>query len=109
MKILHYLTGILCTFSLILVLLISSFEWAVYGDMGYFEREYRKYDVLEDVRMEMDDLMEVTREMMDYLRGDREDLHIQTTIAGESREFFNHPKEERTKAFLKTIRGEDWN
>ena len=27
----------------------------------------------------------------------------------ESREFFNHPKEERTKAFLKTIRGEDWN
>lgn len=26
----------------------------------------------------------------------------------ESREFFSHPKEERTKAFLKTIRGEDW-
>ncbi len=27
----------------------------------------------------------------------------------ESREFFSHPKEERTKAFLKTIRGEDWS
>lgn len=89
MKVIQYLTGILCTFSLILVLLISSFELAVYGDMGYFEREYTKYGVLQDVHMEMEDLMKVTREMMDYLRGDREDLHIPTVVGGERREFFN--------------------
>lgn len=89
MKIIQYLTGILCTFSLILVLLISSFELAVYGDMGYFEREYTKYDVLKNVHMEMNDLMDVTREMMDYLRGDRENLHVPTMVGGERREFFN--------------------
>lgn len=34
--------------------------------------------------MTMEDLLEVTDEMMDYLRGDREDLHVMTVMDGQS-------------------------
>ncbi len=44
----------------------------------------------------MDDIMDVTREMMKYLRGNREDLVVYTTIDGEEREFFN----DREKAHM---------
>lgn len=58
-----------------------------YWTPGYYEHEYSKYNVTEAVRMEMDDLLEVTDEMMAYLRGNREDLHVDTIVNGEPREF----------------------
>ena len=33
----------------------------------------------------MDDVMHVTREMMAYLRGDRETLEVYTTVEGKNR------------------------
>ena len=44
--------------------------------------------------MEMNSLLYVTEEMMDYLRGDRKDLNIQVPINGRIQEFFNE-KEKR--------------
>lgn len=81
--------GILCAFCLMIVFLTTSVEAVVYWTPGYFEKEYTKYQVAETVQMEMDDLLEVTDEMMDYLRGDRADLHVPTVVNGEPREFFN--------------------
>ena len=101
MKALRYFLGIVCSLAVLVTLLISSVELAVYGDFGYFEKEYAKYGVLDDVHMEMDDLMDVTREMMAYLRGDREDLHVMTVVGGEPREFFN----EREIAHMEDVRG----
>lgn len=101
MKALHYFLGILCGFALMITLLITSVEAVCYWNPGYFEKEYAKYNVLEDVQMEMDDLLEVTEEMMDYLKGDREDLHIPTIVNGEPREFFN----EREIAHMVDVRG----
>ncbi len=89
MKTIHYFLGILFGFALMITLFITSIEAVCYWYPGYFEKEYTKYNVLEDVRMEMDDLLEVTEEMMDYLRGDREDLHVPTIIDGKPGEFFN--------------------
>lgn len=89
MKKLHYFLGILCGFALMMTLFITSIEAVCYWNPGYYEKEYAKYNVLEDVQMEMDDLLEVTEEMMDYLRGDREDLHVPTIVNGEPRDFFN--------------------
>lgn len=51
--------------------------------------------------MEMDDLLEVTDEMMAYLRGNREDLHVDTIVNGEPREFFNA----REIAHMEDVRG----
>ena len=80
MKILQRLAGGLAVLSVILVLLITAIEIAAYSDFGYYEREYGRLGVLNDVPMELEDLMDVTQEMLSYLRGGREDLNVETVI-----------------------------
>ena len=53
MKKLHWFLGILCSFSLIVILLISSFEAAMYADFGFYEKEYEKYDVLPELDLSL--------------------------------------------------------
>ena len=94
--------GIFCALALMLIWLITSVEIVTYGIPGYYEKEYTKYHVLDDrgIDMTMKDLLQVTDEMMAYLRGNREDLHVMTVIGGESREFFN----EREIAHMEDVR-----
>lgn len=94
MKTFYHALGLAAAFCVTFVVLITSVEAVVYFDSGFFEKEYTKYNVLESVHMEMDDLLYVTDEMMDYLKGDREDLVVNTIVDGEEREFFNE-KEKR--------------
>ena len=102
MKYLHRTAGIITAFCLMIILFITSVEAVVYWTPGYFEKEYAKFNVLDSLpSMTMDDLLHVTDEMMDYLRGDRDDLHVTTTMGGEQREFFN----EREIAHMEDVRG----
>lgn len=101
MKVIRGILSGLFAFAFIMILLISSFEIAAYSDFGWYEKEYEKYDVLSDLEMEMEDAMSVTREMMAYLRGDRANLIVNTTVAGQEREFFNN----REKAHMKDVQG----
>lgn len=101
MKLLHQFLGILCAFCLMIIFLFTSVEAVAYWTPGYYEKEYAKYNVTEDVRMDMEDLLYVTDEMMDYLRGEREDLHVPTVVNGAKREFFN----EREIAHMEDVRG----
>ena len=101
MKIFCNFLGVLCAFCLMFILLVTSVEAVVYWTPGYFEKEYTKYNVAAAVDMEMDDLLEVTDEMMAYLKGDREDLHVPTIVGGEEREFFN----EREIAHMEDVQG----
>lgn len=89
MKCLYHAMGLAAAFCLLFVVLITSVEAVVYWNTGYFEEKYRKYEVLEQVHMEMDDLLYVTEEMMAYLKGAREDLDILTVVDGKERPFFN--------------------
>lgn len=89
MKIMRYVTGIAAGIAAVMILLMTAFEIAMYSDFGYYEKEYEKYDVLSDLDMEMDDVMYVTEEMMAYLRGNREELSVITTVEGEEQDFFN--------------------
>ena len=72
-----------------MILLITAFEAAMYLDFSYYQKEYEKYNVLEDLDMEMEDVMYVTEEMMAYLRGEREELRVITTVDGVRQDFFN--------------------
>jgi len=101
MKVVHYALGMIFTFCLIITLLITSVEAVTYWTPGYYEKEYAKYNVTASVRMEMDDLLDVTHEMMAYLRGNRKDLHVPTIVDGQPREFFN----EREIAHMEDVRG----
>ena len=95
MKYLHRTAGIVTAFCLMIILFITSVEAVVYWTPGYFEKEYTKYNVLDSLpSMTMDDLLHVTDEMMDYLKGDRENLNVEAVIGGVQREFFN-AKEKR--------------
>lgn len=89
MKILHRLAGIFLSFALLIILLITAFETAMYSDYGVYRKEYEKYDVLSDLGMTMEDVMYVTGEMMEYLRGNREELSVVTTVEGREQDFFN--------------------
>ncbi len=82
--------GIVVGIALILILLITSIEAVVYWMPGYFQKEYEKHQVLQDVGMEMDQLLQVTDHMMAYLRGQEEELQISATIDGcQGMLFFN--------------------
>lgn len=89
MKVVHWVIGMIFSFSLIAALLFTSCEIAIYSDFDVYEREYEKYDVLSELDMTMDDAMHVTHEMMDYLRGDRETLSVVTDVDGKRQDFFN--------------------
>ncbi len=89
MKKIHWFAGIILGFSIIAALLITSFEIAMYSDFDVYRQEYEKYDVLSDLDMTMDDVMYVTHEMMDYLRGEGDTLSVMTTVEGKEQDFFN--------------------
>ena len=86
---LRWISGVAASAAAVVILLISSFQAAMYLDFGVYEREYTKYQVLKALDMEMEDAMYVTREMMAYLKGDRERLSVVTTVEGVRQDFFN--------------------
>ncbi|MDD3403027.1 MAG: TIGR01906 family membrane protein [Hespellia sp.] len=90
MKRFQWILGVTASIAFIFVMLITSFEIAAYSDFGWYQKEYEKYNVTRDLTMEIGDVMDVTHEMMSYLRGDRENLVVYTTINKvENQEFFN--------------------
>ena len=93
--------GLVAAMAMIVAMLITSFEIAIYSDYGWYQKEYEKYQVLDDLEMEMQDVMDVTEEMMAYLRGDRKNLEVKTVIAGEEGMFFN----EREKLHMEDVQG----
>ncbi len=101
MKKLHWCAGIILGFSIIAALLITSFEIAMYSDFDVYQKEYEKYDVLADLDMTMDDVMYVTHEMMDYLRGEGDTLSVITTVEGREQDFFN----EQDRFHMGEVRG----
>lgn len=99
---LHRLFALCIGFCLMITVFITSIEAVCYWNPGYFEREYTKYQVLNDLpEMTMEDLLTVTDEMMSYLKGNRKDLHVWTTMGNEQREFFT----EREIAHMEDVRG----
>ena len=94
--------SLLFSLTMMLCLLLTAAEILLYRTPSWFEKEYDKYMVLEDVRgeMSMESALQVTEEMMDYLKGDRKNLTVMTTIDGKQQEFFSN----REKAHLKDCR-----
>lgn len=100
MKILQRGLAIIISITAIMILLITAFEIGAYTDYGWYERSYEKYGVLDDLEMQMEDVIHVTKEMMTYLRGNRADLVVETNVDGEVREFFN----DREKAHMVDVK-----
>lgn len=67
--------GVIASVMMIFICLITGFEAAAYGDYGFYEKEYEKY--------------QVTKYMMSYLKGKEDVLSIETTVEGKTQDFFN--------------------
>lgn len=75
--------------ALTIVIFVTGAQLAIYSNINYYQKEYEKYQVVEDLDMKIEDVMIVTCEMLDYLVDKRADLDIETTVNGEVREFFS--------------------
>lgn len=91
MKQIQKISAVIMMFLLIGVLLLTSFQAAIYGDSQYrfYEREYEKYQVADSLDMTMDNIMDVTDQMMAYLIGKKAELSVITDVDGETQDFFN--------------------
>ena len=91
MKQTQKISAVIMMFLLIGVLLLTSFQVAIYGDGQYrfYEREYKKYQVADSLNMTMDNIMDVTDQMMAYLIGNKAELSVITDVDGETQDFFN--------------------
>lgn len=103
-KLIAYSLGILSSIALMIILLISSIEILCYHIPGYFKYEYEKYKVYENVNMDIDELMNVSNQMMDYLRDKRENLHdISANINGKEDILFFNEREVAHMADVKAL------
>ena len=89
MKYLHWGLGLLASFAAVPAILITAFQIGAYGDFSFYEKEYVKYQVTEELDMKLEDVMDVTHQMMDYLIGEKEELSVITDVDGREQDFFN--------------------
>lgn len=90
-KNIHLAAAVSAMFFIVVSLLLTSFQIAVYIDPDYrfYEKEYVKYNVTESLQMSLEDVMDVTEYMMDYLIGREGELSVETEVDGKSQDFFN--------------------
>ncbi len=69
MKVIHILASIFCLIALLVVMLISSVDIAVYGNRGYFQKEYQKYDVLKNINMNEREIAHMEDVKVLFLKG----------------------------------------
>jgi integral membrane protein (TIGR01906 family) len=67
--------------------LLVIFEWVVF-DLDYFEQQFIENDTVAITGLSMEQLMRVSGETLDYLKGDRSDLIFFETINGETVQVF---------------------
>ncbi len=77
------------SFLLILTILITSILFVAF-DIEFFDNQYTQLDISKETGMNHTDLIRVTADLLDYIRGDREELEsIKAVIEGEYRQVFN--------------------
>lgn len=92
---------VVCAVAVVITLLLTVVANVVFGDINYYQREFEKYNVTENIDMSMEDIMSVMKELMDYLHDDRENLEgIETTVNGKHVMFFT----DREKRIWRTVR-----
>lgn len=91
MKKIQITAAVSAMFLIIMAALLTSFQVAIYGDPQYsfYESRYKKYQVTEELHMELSDVMDVTHHMMDYLIGREDTLSFVTNVDGKEQDFFN--------------------
>lgn len=83
-RILPYITN----FILILSLLLGSIYY-VTVDTSFYEKQYEKNGTADHIGISQKDLMSATNVVVDYLKGDIENMEIKAEVKGVTREIFD--------------------
>lgn len=86
-KLLFNMIAIVFSLTLFLILFFTSVESVVYN-LPYYKWHYVNRQIDQDTGMSIDELMIVTRNMVDYLKDDRDTLKMQAVINGQIEEVF---------------------
>lgn len=73
---------------LLIALLFTAIERVAY-DAAFYEKEYQKYGQAGEMGMSNQELMDVTRVVIAYLRGTRQDMQVEAHVEGVLRPVFN--------------------
>jgi len=84
-----WLAGYIAALCVLLIIIAQSIFIPTFHMMPYFSWHYQRHNVPENIGIEKDELMYVTSELLDYMRGQRDDLVIYAAINGEVQQFFS--------------------
>lgn len=90
MKPLKTIFCIITAICLFLILLINAVDYSVYYRPQFYEETFAKYNVTEDARMEMEEILKLSDYLIDYLKGNEESLeNYRAVVNGEERLFYS--------------------
>lgn len=87
-NVLAWILSVVSALILIMVILLTSIEYSSFN-LDFFRQEYKKMDTAGVIGMSEDDLRRATEELLDYIKGQRDDLDIRAVIKGQDRQVFN--------------------
>lgn len=88
-KIMNELFFISIVILLPLVSLFSSINLVTY-DINYYGRQFDKYNISAEVGINETDLLDATQNLLDYIKGKRNDLNFTSIIKNKETEFFSY-------------------
>ncbi len=99
MRRLTSVVSLAASLALVISLLLGAVALVAF-DMGFYENEYQKYGQAQVIGISDKGLMEITENLVDYLKGSRDDLNMRATIQDQEQEVFG----EREKAHMVDVR-----
>lgn len=84
-----WIFGYIAGLCLLLIIVAQSIFIPTFHMMPYFRWHYNRRAIPESIGIEKEELMYVTTELLDYMRGRRDDLIIYATVQGNERQFFS--------------------
>ena len=85
----RWVIGYTAAICVLLLIIAQSIFIPTFHMLPYFRWHYERHNVPENIGMEKEELMYVTGELLDYMRGRRSDLIVYANFNGEVRSFFS--------------------
>lgn len=107
MKYFIWFLGVMSAICVFILILFSAIEIPAFNQ-NFYKKEYKKYNIAQEIKVNETDLMLVTNKLLDYLKDDTDNLDVFVTVDSKSREFFNQ-KEKDHMADVKVLFSKAYN